>query len=201
MVLFATTLGVVGLLVLAAFTNLWVVAAAIVGFIDYVVFYGMLSKRLSMHGTLVGSISGAVPILAGYLAAAGVFDLGAVLVFAVLFFWQMPEFYSISVYRRDEYKAAGVPVISVVKGIKATKWQIVWYTIAFVITSLLLPAYGYAGIIYTLVMGALGGYWLWLGFHGVTAHDNNAWARRMFKFSLIVLLAFCFMISVEAVLP
>lgn len=112
----SVVLGAAGFAILIIWTNWLVVIAGLVGFVTYVVLYGMLSKRLSIHGTLVGSVSGAIPVLAGYLAARGHVDTGAVLVFAALFLWQMPEFYSIAIYRRSEYKAAGVPVISVIKG-------------------------------------------------------------------------------------
>ena len=173
----------------------------IIGFIDYVVLYGMLSKRLSIQVTLVGSISGAVPILAGYVAVTGTIDLGAVLVFAILFLWQMPEFYSIAIYRRKEYKAAGVPVISVVKGSEHTRLQIFFYTVAFVVATLLLGIYGYAGYSYSVMMALLGAYWIWLGLKGFRAKDIEMWARHMFRFSLIVLLAFCAMISIDSLLP
>lgn len=200
MVLFSATLGLLGAASLYAFTNLLVVIAAIIGFIVYVVFYGMWSKRMSVHGTLVGSISGAVPILAGYLAVSGSIDIGAVLVFTILFLWQLPEFYSIAVYRKDEYKAANVPVTSVTRGIKKTKTQIFVYTIAFVIATLLLTVYGYTGLVYTVVMALLGLYWTWLGYKGLRTKDNDAWARQMFRFSLIVLLLFSLMISIDAYL-
>lgn len=201
MVLFAATLGFVGLGMLALYTNLLVVIVALIGYVVYVVFYGMLSKRMSVHGTLVGSISGAAPILAGYVAVGGALDIGAALVFLVIFLWQMPEFYSIAVYRRDEYKAASVPVSSVSRGIKKTKVQIFFYTLAFVITTLLLTFFGYTGIIYTIIMGGLGLYWLSLGFKGLKAKNSDAWARKMFRYALIILLVFSFLISVEAYLP
>lgn len=200
-VIFSVLLGAIGLLILMLFTNTLVVLVGIGGFLVYVVFYGMLSKRLSVHGTLVGSISGAAPILAGYVAVAGTIDLGAVLVFLILFLWQMPEFYSIAIYRRKEYAAASVPVMSVVKGIKSTKIQIFIYTVLFVISTLLLSIFGYTGYIYLVIMAVLGLYWIWLGFKGLRATNSDAWARKMFKFSLIILLVFCGLISVDALLP
>lgn len=197
-VVLSVVLGLLGLAVLICYTNWLVVVIGIVGFIDYVVLYGMLSKRLSYHGTLVGSISGAAPILAGYCAVTGRIDLGAILVFAILFFWQMPEFYSIAVYRQKEYKAAGVPVISVVKGIATTRRQIFFYTAAFVAAALLLGIFGYAGYVYLAGMALLGAYWLWLAVKGLRTKNSDVWARGMFRFSLIILLAFCALISMDA---
>lgn len=200
-VILSVVLGVVGITILALFTNMLVVLVGIVGFVDYVVLYGMLSKRLSIHGTLVGSISGAAPILAGYVAVSGAFDIGAIIVFAAMFVWQMPEFYSISIYRRREYAAAGIPVISVVKGVRHTSVQIFFYTLAFVIFTALLTVFGYTGYIYLVVMLALGGYWLYLAIRGVRLGGTDKWARQMFHFSLVILLAFCLMISIGPILP
>lgn len=201
-VILSIILGVVGLAILVLYTNPLVVAIGVIGFVVYVWLYGMLSKRLSIHGTLVGSVSGAMPILAGYCAVTGVIDAGAIIVFLVLFLWQMPEFYSISLYREKEYSAAGVPVISVVKGARHTRVQIFFYTAAFVIATALLTAFGYTGYIYLVVMMALGGYWLWLATKGlrIAESESDAWARRMFRFSLIILLAFCGLISATGLL-
>jgi protoheme IX farnesyltransferase len=200
-VIFGSMLGLAGLATLIAGTHALVVVIGIAGFIDYVVFYGMLSKRRSMYGTLVGAISGAAPIFAGYVAAHGSIDAGAVLVFLVLFLWQIPEFYSIAIYRRKEYKAAGVPVVTVVKGVGFARRQILLFTAGFVISSLLLSVFKVTGVTYSIIMALLGGYWLWLGFKGLQAKEADVWARRMFKFSLIILLTFSFLISVEAWLP
>lgn len=200
-VIFSIVLGILGILILYRFTNLLVVILGLVGFIVYVLFYGMLSKRLSIHGTLVGSVSGAIPILAGYVAVTNSIDLGALLVFLALFFWQMPEFYSIAIYRLKEYKKAGIPVMPVVKGIKSTTIQIFIYTILFVASTLLLTPYGYTGLAYFVIMSFLGGYWLWLGAQGFDADDPDKWARKMFRFSLIILLAYCLMISIDWLLP
>lgn len=198
---FGIVLCVLGMVMLTLWTNLLVVAIGATGFITYVWLYGALSKRKSVHGTLVGSVSGALPILAGYVAVTGQIDAGAVIVFAVLFFWQMPEFYSIAIYRRKEYKAAGVPVISVVRGVERTKREIVVYTVLYVAATLLLTAYGYTGITYLVVMGGLGLYWIWLGVQGLHTKQSEAWARKMFRFAMIMILALCVMLSVGPVLP
>jgi len=200
-VIFSAALGIVGVWLLYAFTNPLTAYVGVFGWIVYVIFYGALSKRLSIHGTLVGSVSGAAPIVAGYTAVTNTLDTGAFILFAILFFWQMPEFYSIAIYRRKEYAKAKVPVMTVVKGVPSTKVQIIIYTFAFVVSTFLLTGYGYAGYTYLAVMALLGGYWLWLAFDGQDTDDDDAWAKRMFKFSLVILLAFCLMISIDAWLP
>lgn len=196
-ILESSILGLLGIVILSLTTNWLATVATIAGFFIYVWPYGAWTKRRSVHGTLVGAVSGALPILAGYLAARGQFDLGAVIVFLVIFFWQMPEFYSISIYRRAEYKKAGVPVISVVRGVERTKRQIFIYTLAFVVSSLALTLFGYTGWVYFTVMLILGGYWLLLGALGLKRSAGDAWARAMFRFSLITLLAFSLLISID----
>jgi len=198
---FSIVLGVVGIATLILWTNWLVVVTGVVGFIVYVLFYGALSKRMSLHGTLVGSVSGAAPIFAGYVAVSGRVDAAAIILFAVMFLWQMPEFYSIAIYRREEYARAGVPVISVVKGVRHTVMQILVYTIAYVIATLLLPVFGYVGIVYTVVMGVLGIWWIVLGVMGLRATDAVAWSHRMFRFSMYTVLAVCVMSSIGALLP
>lgn len=200
-VLMSVALGVLGTALLYIGTNALTVAVALFGWVVYVVLYGMLSKRLSIHGTLVGSVSGAAPIVAGYVAATGSLDLGAWILFAILFFWQMPEFYAIAIYRQKEYAAAKVPVMSVVKGIRSTRIQILIYTILFVVSTLALTLADYAGWVYFVTMTGAGVYWIWLGIIGQTAGDVDAWARKMFRFSLIILLIFCALISLDPLLP
>jgi protoheme IX farnesyltransferase len=199
---FTAVLFIAGLGILSLWVNWLTVFIIIFGFVDYVWLYGALSKRRSVHGTLVGSVSGAIPILAGYTAVTNNIDAGAILLFASLFFWQLPEFYSIAIYRKPEYAAAKIPVISVVKGVKHTKYQIFAFTWLFTLCAVLLGVSGYAGIIYRLVMLALGIYWLWLGGQGLkSSKDDDAWARRMFHFSMIIILAYCVMLAVGPLLP
>lgn len=199
--IFGILLGISGVTLLIAYVSWLVVFIGLVGFVVYVFLYGALSKRRSMHGTLVGSISGAMPILAGYAAAAGTIDAGGVIVFLILFFWQFPEFYSISIYRRKEYKAAGIPVISVVKGVEHTKLHIFFYTAAFVAATISLTAFGYTGLTYLIIMSGLGLYWLRIGLDGFKTKDNDRWARRMFRFSLVMILALCVMLPAGVFLP
>ncbi len=113
----------------------------------------------------------------------------------------MPEFYSIAIYRRKEYKTAGVPVITVVKTVPYTKLQILMYVIAFSLAALALPVFEYTGPVYAVVMAALCSYWVSLGVKGLLAADSDMWARKMFRFSLTILLVFCFLISVDSFLP
>ncbi len=203
-IIFSILLLVGGALVLTFWTNWLVSGIGLVGFVVYVWLYGTLSKRRSIHGTLVGSISGAMPILAGYCAVSERIDAAAVLVFLMLFFWQFPEFYSIAIYRQKEYAAAGIPVMTVVKGVANTKVQIFIYTILYVISTLLLSLFGYTGWIYFAAMAILGLWWLRIGWRGLKVPlgaQSDAWARGMFHFSLIVLLSLSAALSLGPLLP
>lgn len=201
MVLFAWSLFLVGTVVLAVGTNWLTVTIGVTGFVMYVWLYGAWTKRQSIHGTAVGAVSGALPVAGGYAAAANQVDAGLVIVFLILFFWQFPEFYSIAIYRQKEYAKAKVPVMPVVKGLRSTIVQIFVYTILYVISTLLLTIYGYTGWIYFFVMLALGVYWTWLGYQGLATKHPEAWARKMFKFSMTTILALCVMLSVGPLLP
>lgn len=199
--IFSIVIGLIGLALLVLWTNWLVVAVGIAGFVTYVWLYGATSKRRSTHGTLVGSISGAMPILAGYVAVSGVFDIGALIVFVIMFAWQFPEFYSIAIYRRKEYAAAQIPLLPLVKGVLRTKKEIFLYTLLYVATTLALTPLGYTGIIYLVVMGLLGVRWIMIAREGFNTDDDNAWARRMFKFSMVTVLALCIMLPLGPLLP
>jgi protoheme IX farnesyltransferase len=176
------------------------VLIGLIGIIDYVILYAYF-KRTSVHGTLVGTISGATPPVAGYCAVSGRFDLGALLLFLVLVFWQMAHFYAIAMFRAKDYKAAGIPVLPVVKGMRATKIQIVAYIVAFILATLLLPVYGFTGYIYSVVVVSIGLLWLRVAIIGFNAKDDIVWARKVFKYSLIALLVFSIMVSLANILP
>lgn len=199
--LFGAILLVSGISVLILFTNWWVVAVGTFGWVVYVWLYGALSKRKSVHGTLVGSLSGAAPILAGYVAVAAGLDTTGLLLFAVIFFWQMPEFYSISIYRQAEYAKAGVPVSSVIRGIDKTKTQIFIYTVLTVASSLLLATDYRSSWTYFLVMLVLGIRWLHIAYEGLVTSESNSWARNNFHYALIYLVVFSAIISINPWLP
>jgi len=196
--IFATVLGLSGFAVLYFYTNWLVVLIGVVGFVDYVVIYGY-AKRHSVHSTLIGGISGAASALAGYCAASGQLDRAALIVFLIMATWQMGHFYGIAMYRYDDYKAAGIPVLPVVKGMRATKIQTMLYIVAFTVVASLLTLFKYTGYSYLFVVSAFGSAWLIKGF--MASKDDSLWGKKMFLFSLIVLLVTSVMLSVGTRLP
>jgi protoheme IX farnesyltransferase len=198
--IYASVLGFLGFILLALETNWLTFFIGVVAFIVYVVFYG-IGKRRSTHGTLVGSIAGAAPIVAGYCAVTDQFNGGAIILFLILACWQMPHFYAIAMFRFDDYRAAGLPVLPVKKGMQAAKIQIVVYIVVFIIATSLLTIFGYTGYIYLIVMLLLGLVWLYRGIQGFHAVDDIKWARKMFFLSLIIILGVSAMTSVGGLLP
>lgn len=193
--IYATALLVAGTLVLGVWTNLLTLAVALFGHFSYVVLYGW-AKRTTIHSTLVGTISGSTPPVIGYVAATGRLDLTAILLFLIMVAWQMPHFYSIAIFRRDDYAAANLPILSVVKGLDATRRQIIAYICVFLITCVLLTAYSHASLLWLLIMLLVGGYWLYICLQKFD--DVNTWARKQFGWSLSVLLAMCVSLSLDS---
>jgi protoheme IX farnesyltransferase len=201
--LYGAVLGASGFAILAYGTNMATVWVGLVGFFDYLVLYA-ISKRHSVWGTIIGSIAGATPIVAGYTAITGDFDRAAQILFAIMAVWQMPHFYSISLYRYEDYKAAGLPVWPIKKGTYSTKVQMVLFITAYIAACWALTAYGYTGYVYAAVMVGAGGAWLWRCVQGFAVKDEKGtirWARKMFGTSLLVLLVFCAAASVGSFLP
>jgi len=193
---YAAILLLAGFCLLIPLTNWLVVVLGAVAFFSYVVLYG-IAKRKTAFGTLVGTLPGGLPPVAGYVAVTGTLELAALLLFLLLLSWQMAHFYSIAMRRHDDYKAAGLPVWAVVHGMDATKHQIVGFIVLFIVASVLLTVFGYTGILFAVVTSTLGVIWL-LKARGVA---NEQWAKRMFLFSLVVLLATITMIAIGGLLP
>ncbi len=199
-IIYACLLGAAGFVILMRYTNELTMYLGILAIVSYVVLYGY-AKRKTVHGTLVGTIPGALPMVAGYTAVTGVFDAAAIILFLIMVFWQLPHFYAIAMYRRDDYKAAGIPVLPVVKGMYITKVSIVFYVAAFIVTVTLLTVFGFTGYIYLVGALVLGLLWFRRGVKGFTTMDDIKWARGMFFFSLMVLTSMSVLIPLGGLLP
>ena len=197
--LFATILGFVGITLLATYTNSLTVLCGVLGLFFYVIVYGY-AKRTTVHSTLVGTISGSLPPVAGYVAATNQLDIKALLLFLMLLTWQMPHFYAIAIRRLHDYKNAGLPVLPVAKGTKATTLQMQLYIVFFAIVIALLATIGNAGIVFGIVMGAVAIKWMYIALNtkGLKTTD---WAKKVFLFSLLVLVSANGMLAVAHYLP
>ena len=171
--IYGIALGVIGVAVLALGTNALTAWIEVAGFVLYVAVYGLF-KRRGPAGVLVGSLPGAAPILAGYAAATGRLDLAALLLFVILAAWQMPHFYAIALYRAEEYRAAGIPVLPVAKGVRRTRIEILVYTVIFFIS--LEPAHYFRLCrlrVSLAVVGLLSIGWLYFAVRGFAIPDRR----------------------------
>jgi protoheme IX farnesyltransferase len=187
--LFGTALTLAGLALLAGAANLLAALLAAGGWAIYVGLYSLWLKRSSPHGTLVGSLSGAVPPIVGYCAVSGRLDAGAGLLFLMFALWQMPHSYAIAIFRFEDYAAAGIPVQPVRLGVAAARRHIIYYIIAFTLAAALLSLVGYTGYAYLAVAALSGIYWLATAVSGYRALDERLWARRVFACSIWSIMA------------
>ncbi|MBC7564909.1 protoheme IX farnesyltransferase [Candidatus Saccharibacteria bacterium] len=199
-ILFGVLLGIIGFTAIGFLTNTLTLLLGAIAFIWYVVIYGY-AKRTSVLSTLIGGVAGALPPAAGYTALTGRIDAAAIILFLILFFWQMPHFYAIAMFRRSDYASAKLPVWSVKYGMNSTKKQILLFTIIYALATGALYVFGYVHIIYLILSTALSTYWLHQGISFYKKVGDEKWARKMFGASLLILLSMCLLIAVGGFLP
>lgn len=171
-------------------------ALLIFGYAIYSGVYTFLLKRNSVYGTLVGSVAGAMPPVAGYCATNGKFDGGALLIIMIFSIWQMPHSYAIAIFRKADYEAANIPVLPVVNGVESAKKHIVLYMLAFMCLAPALSLLGYAGQLYLAASSLGGAYWIWLGFKGFKTDNDVKWARQVFSTSIILVTTLCLAMAI-----
>lgn len=199
--IYATVLGIAGMLLLYVAANPLAMWLAVIGFVIYVGVYSLYMKRKSVYGTLIGSLSGAAPPVIGYCAVTGQFDMGALILLLIFSLWQMPHSYAIAIFRFKDYQAANIPVLPVIKGISVTKNHITLYILAFMVATLMLTLSGYAGYKYLVVAAAVSVWWLGMALRGYTATNDIVWARKLFVFSIIAITSLSVMMSVDFNVP
>jgi protoheme IX farnesyltransferase len=193
-IIYGILLGIVGFLVLYQFINPLTVLVAFIGIFFYVVVYSLWFKRHSVFGTVVGGIAGAVPPVAGYCAVSNCFDAGAIILFLILFFWQLPHFYAISIYRLKDFSAANLPILPLVRNINYTKINMIINIAIYTIVSILPFFFGYVGRIYFIGALSLGLIWFIFGLLGLFKNndsENITWSRKMFLLSIINITILC----------
>jgi protoheme IX farnesyltransferase len=160
---------------------------ASIALVSYVLLYTPM-KRLSATSLLVGAIPGAIPPLIGWTAATAHLDLPGVLLFAVMFLWQVPHFLAITLFRKAEYARAGLIVQpNEPGGERAARANIVRYTVALVGVSLLFVPLGVAGKLYLVTAVTMGAVFLGYGLLGLREDAGARWARTLFALSLLYL--------------
>jgi len=185
----AVVFGIAGFAILLTHVSRLVALLGLIGYVDYVVLYSW-SKRKTPHSTLIGTISGAIPLVVGYVAVTGKIDMTALLLGLAMTFWQMGHFYSIAIFRRKDYAAGNIPVWSVRYGVKSTQKWLLFYVVLYFAAVLWLAVVTPAGWMFGGIMSSIAAYWLYRGFAGFRSLEPQKWARSMFGLSLIILLAF-----------
>lgn len=181
-------LGILGLAILYFLIHPITLVFGLIGMFVYVVVYTMWLKRTSTWSTSVGAISGAMPPVIGYCAVTQTVDMGAVLLFALLFLWQPPHFWALGIRRIKDYRAAGYPLLPVVKGIKRTKFQMIPYVALLLPVMILFYTYDYVGMVFLISMFLLSAAWLVYCIAGLYMKEEEKWARKCFLFSVYYLM-------------
>lgn len=192
-IIYATCLGFSGSFLLGYFVNSLALSLALIGLVIYVVFYSYC-KHYSSYSTLVGSLAGATPPAVGYCAVSNQFDLGALLIVSWLILWQMPHFYAITIYRLEEYTKAALPVLPTTHGMLTTKVHMLLYILGFIGISALMTLFHYTGLLFLIVASLLGLNWFRIALKGFKCKEDKVWGKKMFLFSLVVIIALSFII-------
>lgn len=194
---YASILGISGIFTLFWFTNALAGWLAIMGMFIYDVVYTLWLKRTSTWSTSVGAISGAMPPVIGYTSVTEQLDIGAMLLFLILFLWQPPHFWALGIRRVEEYRHAGYPLLPVVKGIIRTKRQMIPYVVLLFPVIWMFYAYGYVGWLYSGVGIVINLIWLYICITGLTTKNDEIWAKRNFLFSINWLLIHLFFLILD----
>jgi len=191
-----------GTALLFRLTNPLTAAVAFFGWFTYVAIYTP-AKHRTPWAAVLGTIPGAVPIVAGYTAITGALDTAALILFLAMAFWQLPHFYAIAIRRADEYAAADVPTLPARIGAHATKWHIVIIVALYLVAAASLTFFGFAGYTYLGIVLAFGWAWFWRTASGMRTEgeEMQSWAKGVFLFSLIVLCTLCVALAGASVLP
>lgn len=169
-----------------------------IALLSYVVVYTPM-KQVSPVALLVGAIPGALPPLMGWTAVTNRLDAPGLVLFAILFFWQVPHFIAISIFRQAEYDRAGLKVLPSSRGLDYAKRQALIYTGCLFVVSLMPFPLRVAGPVYLAAALLLGGGFLAVAARGLRAGAKEAWAKQLFVTSLVYLTALFAVLMADAV--
>ncbi len=184
--IFAGLLGLLAVGLLAYFVNPLAALMGICGHAYYVLVYTMWLKRRTPHNIVIGGGAGAFPALIGWAAVTGGLSVTAWIIFAIVFLWTPPHFWSLALYKDVEYHKADVPMMPVVRGKYVTKFQMLLYMMLLLSATTLLAIEGQMGIIYLAASVLLGAGFAYCCIR--TAFDSSdRWAKRTFAYSIAYL--------------
>ncbi|PAV28069.1 protoheme IX farnesyltransferase [Virgibacillus profundi] len=183
--------------ILLLFITFETVIYAFIGWFTYVFLYTMWSKRKYTLNTVIGSLSGAVTPLIGWAAIDSAYHIVPIVLFLILFIWQMPHTFAIAIKKYKEYKAANVAMLPVVHGMNVTKRQMFVYVACLLPLPFFLSALGTTFIVIITILNVG---WLILSLTGFFTENNWKWAHMNFLYS-VNYLAILFILSIIVTLP
>ena len=183
---FGLALSAFSVVLLASAVNVLTAALALVGNLFYVLIYTRWLKRSTPQNIVIGGAAGAVPPLVGWAAATGNLTLPALWLFLIVFFWTPPHFWALALLIRENYAAARVPMLPVVRGTRATTRQILVYSLVLVAVSIVPFATGTLGAAYLIVALGLGGAFVVLAVQ-LLRNTTRPRAALLFHYSLLYL--------------
>ncbi len=181
---FSAVLCTAGSVLLYVWVNPLTIWLTFATFVGYAVVYTVVLKPLTPQNIVIGGASGAMPPVLGWAAMTGDVGPEALILFLIIFLWTPPHFWALALYRVEDYRKSGLPMLPVTHGSEFTRLQILLYTLVLFAACLLPFVYGMSSWLYLVVAVALGlgfclyAWWLWRDY-------SDALARRTFRFSLI----------------
>ncbi len=185
---FAGVLGGCGALLLYVEVNALTMWLTLATFVGYAVVYTLLLKPATPQNIVIGGASGAMPPVLGWAAVSGEVGAGALVLFLIVFVWTPPHFWSLALYRIEDYRRSGLPMLPITHGSRFTRLQILLYTVLLVATTMLPFLTGMSGGLYLLSALALGAVFVAYAWRLWRAY-SDALARRTFGYSIFYLAA------------
>jgi len=186
--LFSAVLCAAGSWLLYAWVNpltMWLTFATFVG---YAVIYTVILKPLTPQNIVIGGASGAMPPVLGWAAMTGDVGPEALILFLIIFLWTPPHFWALALYRVEDYRKSGLPMLPVTHGNEFTRLQVFLYTLVLFAACLMPFAYGMSSWLYLVAALGLSAGFTWYAFR-LWRNYSDELARRTFRFSLIHLSA------------
>jgi heme o synthase len=195
---FGLTLSTLSFVLLATLVNLLTAWLALAGGVLYVLVYTYWLKRSTPQNIVIGGAAGAVPPLVGWAAATGSLSPTALVLFAIVFVWTPPHFWSLALLIKRNYEAAKVPMLPVVRGDGETSRQIVLYSLALVAVTVAPVAWHVFGVVYLGAALPLGSAFLYLA-HRLRRETGPRRAAHLFHYSLLYIALLFVAIAVDAI--
>ena len=185
---FAGVVGGAGLWLLYRFVNPLTMWLTLGTFVGYAVLYTVVLKPLTPQNIVIGGASGAMPPVLGWAAVTGQVTPEALLLFLIIFAWTPPHFWSLALYRAEEYARVGLPMLPVTHGRKFTQLHVLLYTLILAAASIMPFVYGMSGWLYLAAAIALGALFIAYAVR-IYVDYSDALARRTFRYSIVYLAA------------